>query len=108
MARGESHPSWAGSPCHDYRLIVMLPVARLLFSALRISVAVSAIILLIWWFGVRMPGKNISNAGPLSSAEKDLRTELMADVHTLGAEIGERNLSRYPQLQAAADFIETS
>lgn len=55
-----------------------------------------------------MPGKNISNAAPLSSAEAELRNELIADVQTLGGDIGERNMARYPQLNAAADFIETS
>ena len=55
-----------------------------------------------------MPGKNIANAAPLSPAEMTLREELRADVRTLGAEIGERNLSHYPQLNAAADFIENS
>jgi hypothetical protein len=82
--------------------------ARILFSALRITVAVVAIFALLWWFGVRMPGKNISNAAPLSSAEIELRGELIADVQRLAGQIGERNMARYPQLNAAADFIETS
>ncbi len=55
-----------------------------------------------------MPGKNISNAAPLSSAEIKLRDELIADVRILGEEIGERNMARYPRLNAAADFIENS
>ena len=37
-----------------------------------------------------------------------LRAELAADVQTLAGEIGERNMRRYPQLNAAADFIEDS
>jgi Zn-dependent M28 family amino/carboxypeptidase len=37
-----------------------------------------------------------------------LRAELAADVQTLAGEIGERNLPHYPQLTAAADFIEGS
>ena len=82
--------------------------ARILFSALRITVAVVAIFALLWWFGVRMPGKNISNTAPLSSAEIELRGELIADVQMLAGQIGERNMARYPQLNAAADFIETS
>ena len=82
--------------------------ARILFSALRITVAVVAIFALLWWFGVRMPGKNISNTAPLSSAEIELRGELIADVQMLAGQIGERNIARYPQLNAAADFIETS
>jgi Zn-dependent M28 family amino/carboxypeptidase len=37
-----------------------------------------------------------------------LRAELAADVQKLAGEIGERNLRHYPQLNAAADFIEDS
>src|SRR5437868_15468966 len=55
-----------------------------------------------------MPGKNISSMAALSSAEIKLRDELIADVRILGGEIGERNMARYPQLNAAADFIENS
>src|ERR1700687_5051152 len=80
----------------------------LFFSALRVTLAVVAVFALLWWFGVRMPGYNIANAASLSVAEITLRKELRADVRMLGAEIGERNLSHYPQLNAAADFIENS
>ena len=55
-----------------------------------------------------MPGKNISKAAPLSTAEVGLRAELIADVQTLGGQIGERNMTRYSQLNAAVDFIEDS
>src|SRR5437899_4429911 len=61
-----------------------------------------------WWFLLKMPGKNIANTAELSRAEIDLRDELIADVRTLGAEIGERNMWRYAQLNTAADFIESS
>jgi len=81
---------------------------RLLLGSFRVIVAVAAIFFLLWWFGVRMPGKNISSAAPLSVAEIELRDELIADVRVLGGEIGERNMARYPQLNAAADFIENS
>jgi Iap family predicted aminopeptidase len=81
---------------------------RILFSALRITIAVAAVLALLWWFGVRMPGKNISKAAPLSPDEVALREELRADVQMLGGEIGERNMWHYPQLNAAADFIENS
>ncbi|HYJ03496.1 MAG TPA: M28 family peptidase [Chthoniobacterales bacterium] len=56
----------------------------------------------------RMPGKKIFKAAPLSDAEIVLRTELVADVQALAGEIGERNMLRYSQLNAAADFIEAS
>jgi len=82
--------------------------ARIFFSALRITIAVVGIFALLWWFGMRMPGKNISNAAPLSSTEIELRGELIADVQTLAGQIGERNMARYLQLNAAADFIENS
>ena len=55
-----------------------------------------------------MPGKNISTAAALSAGDIALRAELAADVQTLAGEIGERNMRRYPQLNAAADFIEGS
>jgi len=55
-----------------------------------------------------MPGKNVPKAAQLSSAEIELRDELIADVQTLAGQIGERNMERYPQLNAAADFIENS
>ena len=55
-----------------------------------------------------MPGKNISRAAALSPQEIILRDELRTDVQKLGGEIGERNMIRYSQLQAAAGFIEGS
>jgi hypothetical protein len=79
---------------------------RILLSAARITIVVVAILTLLWWFGVRMPGKNISKAAPLSPDEVALREELRANVEKLAGEIGERNMWHYPQLNAAADFIE--
>ena len=61
-----------------------------------------------WWLLLRMPGKNTSRAATLSPTDIGLRDELIADVRTFAAEIGERNIPRYPQLNAAADFIESS
>jgi hypothetical protein len=83
-------------------------VKRILFSALSVSIAVAAILALLWWFGIKMPGKNISKAAPLSPDEVTLREELRSDVQKLAGEIGERNMWHYPQLNAAADFIENS
>src|SRR5207248_10106651 len=57
---------------------------------------------------MRMPGKNMSKAAPLSPDEVVLREELRADVQKLAGEIGERNMWHYPQLNAATDFIEAS
>jgi len=81
---------------------------RILFSALRVVIAGVAVIALLWWFGMRMPGKNISKAAPLSPDEVTLREELRADVQKLAGEIGERNIWHYAQLNTAADFIENS
>src|SRR5205814_22198 len=81
---------------------------RILFSVLRITIAVAAIFALLWWFGMRMPGKNISKAAPLSPDEVTLREELRADVQKLAGDIGERNMWHYTQLNAAADFIDDS
>ena len=73
-------------------------VRRLVLSCLWIALAVAAIISILWVFGIKMPGKNISNAAELSPAEISLREELRADVQKLAGEIGERNMERYPQL----------
>jgi hypothetical protein len=80
----------------------------LLLGSFSIAVAIIAVFSLFWWFGMKMPGRNVSNPAALSSAEIELRDELIADVRILGGEIGERNMTRYPQLNAAADFIENS
>src|SRR5216110_3267764 len=80
----------------------------LVFSALRITIVVVAVLVLFWWFGMRMPGKNVSKQGPLSPDEVVLREELRANVQKLAGEIGERNMWHYAQLNAAADFIEDS
>jgi len=55
-----------------------------------------------------MPERNPSKAAVLNETEISLRTELVTDVQKLAGEIGERNMNRYPQLLAAADFIEAS
>jgi hypothetical protein len=83
-------------------------LSKILFSALRVVIAVAAVLALLWWFGIRMSGKNISKAAPLSPDEVTLREELRADVQKLASEIGERNMWRWAQLNAAADFIENS
>src|SRR4029077_3306241 len=81
---------------------------KILSRALRITIVVIAVLVLLWWFGMRMPGKNVSKAGPLSPEEIALREELRTYVQKLAGEIGERNMWHYAQLNAAADFIEDS
>jgi hypothetical protein len=83
-------------------------LVRIFFSVLRTTVAVAAVLALLWCFGMKMPGKNVSKAGPLSPDEVTLREELRADVEKLAGEIGERNMWHYAQLNTAADFIEES
>lgn len=83
-------------------------IRRFIRSGLRIALAVVAFFFLLWWFGMRTPGKNVSTAAPLSAAEIVLRAELIADVQALAGDIGERNMRRYSQLNAAVDFIENS
>ena len=83
-------------------------LSKILFRTLRVTIVVVAVLVLLWWFGMRMPGKNVSKAGPLSPDEVVLREELRANVQKLAGEIGERNMWHYAQLNAAADFIEDS
>ena len=87
---------------------VLAVLRSLVFSALRIAIVAAAVLLLLWWFGMRMPGKNVSKAGSLSPDEVALREELRANVQKLAGEIGERNVWHYAKLNAAADFIEES
>jgi hypothetical protein len=83
-------------------------LSKIFFSAFSVLIAVAAVLALLWWFGMRMPGKNVSKAAPLSPDEVTLREELRADVQKLAGEIGERNIWHYAELNAAADFIENS
>lgn len=56
-----------------------------------------------------MPGKSYTGElPPLTSAQALLRDELVRDVEKLAGQIGERNIWHYPNLTAAADFLETS
>ena len=55
-----------------------------------------------------MPGRIFRTRRRSHRLRVELRAELIADVQTLGWQIGERNMARYPQLNAAADFIENS
>jgi hypothetical protein len=69
-------------------------------------IAVAAVI--TWSVMIRMPGKSFDDKPPpLLAGEGQLREELRSHVEKLGGEIGERNLYRYPQLAAAADYIES-
>lgn len=76
------------------------------FVLIVVAVAILALAF-AWWTMVRMPGHSYSAASPpLSADEAKLRDELAGDVRVLATDIGERNMSHYPKLQAAADYIE--
>src|SRR5262249_37795550 len=90
------------------QLVHSATVSKIFFGVLRVTIAVIAVLVLLWWFGMRMPGKNVSKPGPLSPDEIALREELRVNVQKLAGEIGERNMWHYPRLNAAADFIEDS
>ena len=81
---------------------------RIVFSAFIVLIGIIAILALLWWYGMRMPGTNISRTKGLSPDEMNLREELRNDVQTLAGDIGERNMLHYAELNAAADFIEDS
>jgi len=58
---------------------------------------------------VNMPGKSYSGEIPtLNNTQIALRDQLRRDVETLANQIGERNIWKYQNLTAAADFIETA
>ena len=81
-----------------------------LIRNLRIVFWLGLLILLFagWGFIIHMPGKSFHGIPPpLSPDEKLLRAELAGHVQKLGGEIGERNLALYPQLQTAAEYIES-
>jgi len=61
---------------------------------------------IVWLVMIRMPGRNFEGTSPPLSTEEPLRSELRSHVEKLAGEIGERNMAHYPQLLAAADYIE--
>src|SRR2546423_3742970 len=89
-------------------MIRSLSLRRVLGRLARVALALLGIFFVVWFFGIRMPGRNTVRAATLNEAEVALRAELAADVKTLAGDIGERNMHRYPQLLVAADFVEAS
>lgn len=60
-----------------------------------------------WWELIRMPGESFAEAPPALTADQaTARDAVQASVRKLAGEIGERNLRHYPELLAAADYIE--
>jgi hypothetical protein len=89
-------------------MIRSLHLRRVLGTVARIALALLVIFFFVWFFGIRMSGRNTGRAATLNEAEVALRAELAADVKVLAGDIGERNVKRSAQLNAAADFIENS
>jgi Zn-dependent M28 family amino/carboxypeptidase len=58
---------------------------------------------------IRMPADSFKGPlPPLTEEQRVLEQELRASVQALAGQIGERNLFRYPQLVAAADYIRAA
>jgi hypothetical protein len=87
---------------------------RLITRKAAIRLGVVAILLAFaapwgWWSMIRMPGESFKGAlPPLTDEQRALADELKGHVEALAGNIGERNLRRYPNLVAAAAFVETS
>ncbi len=70
--------------------------------------AIVALFVIGWLLMIRMPGRSFHGPAPqLTPEEMTLRDELVAHVQKLAGGIGERNLSHYPRLLEAAQYIET-
>ncbi|MFH1615699.1 MAG: M28 family peptidase [Planctomycetota bacterium] len=81
-------------------------------AAVRLAVAAVFFAIFCSWayFAmIRMPGKSYVSPLPrLTGDELSLRDRLADDIEKLAGQIGERNVWRYNNLTAAADFIEKS
>lgn len=61
-----------------------------------------------WKLMIEMPGRSYQGAPPaLAEEEISLRDELRRDVEHLAVTIGERNITRYPALCQAANYLES-
>jgi len=72
---------------------------------------VACFMLMVTLFGIatRMPGRSHTGQLPALTAEEgQLSENLSAHVHKLAGEIGERNMPRLQELDAAADYIAQS
>jgi len=71
-------------------------------------IAVGSVILAVAWrMMIWMPGRRFRGAWTLVEPEATVRAALRDDLNKLAGEIGERHLrGRYPQLVAAAEFLE--
>jgi hypothetical protein len=82
------------------------PLRRKTFWRLVVYIPLVIASIVAWWLMIRMPGNSFRDPLPaLSADETTLRDELRRDVQKLAGEIGPRNVDRYAQLTASADFI---
>src|SRR5690349_1246739 len=77
------------------------------YGALAIAALVAMVV--VWSVMLRMPGASFDGvATALTPGELAVRAEVEACVRELAAEIGERNVDRPAQLEAAARYLEQS
>lgn len=63
----------------------------------------------LWFSCFQMPGNNYNGELlPLTAQEKIIKDNLQRDINKLAVEIGARNYNNYENLNAAADFLESS
>ncbi len=90
---------------HKIQLINPAALRRLAILAMLLL----AVLGWLWFTLIPMPG--ISYQGelpPLTAEENLIKNRLQQDLNKLGGEIGSRNSNNYENLQAAADFLESS
>lgn len=81
-------------------------LSRILFPSVALT-SIGLIVVVSWLLMIRMPGRSFCGPRPeLTQNEVKLRDELATQVQKLAGEIGERNLSHYPRLLEAAQYIE--
>ena len=90
------------------------PKFKLLNKAALIRLGVLLFILLgiiswLWFTSFQMPGNSYSGKLlPLTAEEKIIQENLQRDINKLAVEIGARNNYYYENLNAAANFLESS
>ena len=74
-----------------------------------LSFILLGIISWLWFTCFQMPGNSYSGKLlPLTAQEKIIQDNLQRDINKLAVDIGARNYNNYENLNAAADFLESS
>lgn len=85
----------------------MRMLRRSMSGLAALSFVLGALVLAGLIYSVHMPGKTHRGPlPPLNAQETLIRGRLAAHVGVLAGDIGERNIWRYPELLAAADYVE--